>query len=109
MNYTLLVLAALGLFGILLHNLVKLNDINRKNKGEINLANYFKIERFSIAISVCVVLVALMVRAEIKELQIAGKWLGLSFFAIGYMSQSLLVKFMGKAEKIVNEKTGNNE
>lgn len=103
MNYTNLTLFGLGLLGILLHNLVELNKLNRANKGSVRLGEYFKIERFSILISVVVVGVSLIVKAEITQLEQVGKWLGLAFMAIGYMGQSLLVFFMGKATKVLGK------
>lgn len=106
MDYTLFTLAALGLFGILIHNLVKLNSINREAKGEINLFQYFKIERFSLLLSICVVAVCLIVRTEVKQLELIGNWLGLAFVAIGYMAQSIVVSFSNKAQKYLDDKTG---
>lgn len=103
MEYTTLMLAALGLFGILLHNLVKLNELNRKNEGNLNLGSYFKLEVFSILISICVVAISLIAKAEIKQLEMAGQWLGLSFVAIGYMAQSIVVAIMGKAQKFIDK------
>ena len=103
MNYTNLTLYGLGLLGILLHNLVELNKINRKNKGTVRLGEYFKIERFSILISVIVCGVCLIIKAEITQLEQVGKWLGLAFIAIGYMGQSLLVFAMGKANKVIEK------
>jgi heme/copper-type cytochrome/quinol oxidase subunit 2 len=101
MNYTLPVLLVLGIFGILIHNLIKMDEINKKENGEFKFSKYLKIERFSIAISICVVIVAVIVSQEIKQLEQVGKWLGLGFIAIGYMAQSIIVKFMGKAEKVL--------
>lgn len=101
MNYTVLTLAGLGLFGIIIHNLIKLNDINRQSEGNINILKYWRIERFSIILSICVVIVGLIVRSEVKQLESVGKWLGLAFVAIGYMAQSVVVSFMGKAQKII--------
>ena len=102
MNYTPLILGVLGLFGILIHNLVKLNSINRKAKGNLNFGEYLKIEMFSIMISVCVVIVALIAQQEIKQLQAVSQYLGLSFVAIGYMAQSLVIQFIGKAQKLID-------
>lgn len=104
MNYTLLTLSALGIFGILIHNLMKLNTLNRENKGEINIFSYWKIERFSIILSLCVVAVCLLVRTEVKQLESVGKWLGLAFVAIGYMAQSIVVSFSGKAQRFIEDK-----
>lgn len=105
MAYTVITLAALGLMGILLHNLIKLNDINRANDGNINILKYWRLERFTIMISFIAIIIALIARSEIKELEQVGKWLGLAFVAIGYMAQSIVVKFMGKAQKYVDDKT----
>lgn len=105
MNYTNLTLIILGLTGILLHNLIKLNDINRANDGNVNIVKYWKLERFSILISVIVVIGALIAKSEISQLEQVGKWLGLSFVAIGYMAQSIVVKFMGKAQKFVDNQS----
>lgn len=103
MNYTSLTLFALGLLGILLHNLVELNKLNRASNGNLNYKQYFKLEMFSIFISVVVIAVALIIKTEIKQLEQVGKWLGLAFMAIGYMGQSLLVFVMGKANKVIDK------
>lgn len=106
MNYTNILLFGLGILGVLLHNLIELNKLNRKHDGNIKLGAYFRLERFTILISIIVVIIALIVKQEIKQIEAAGKWLGVAFVAIGYMGQSLLVFVMGKAEKQIgkNEK-----
>lgn len=104
MNYTNLALLGLGLLGVLLHNLIEMNKINRAHAGNINIGQYLKIERFSIIISVIVCFVAVMVKTEIKQIEQAGKWLGLAFVAIGYTGQSLLIFAMGKATKVMDKK-----
>jgi len=101
MNYTNLVLFLLGVLGVLLHNLIEMNKINRANKGNINIWAYLKLERFTIIISFIVVFVAILVKQEIKQVEAAGKWMGLAFVAIGYMGQSLLIFVMGKASKTI--------
>lgn len=103
MNYTNITLIGLGLLGILLHNLIELNKLNRSSKGNVKIGEYLKLERFSIVISVIVICVALIVKTEIKQLEQVGKWLGLAFVAIGYMGQSLLIFFMGKAAKVIEK------
>jgi len=102
MDYTVITLLTLGLFGILIHNLVKLNELNRASDGIMNYKKYFGLEKFSIMLSICVVVIALIVRSEIVQLEKIGKWLGVSFVAIGYMAQSLIVAFMGKAQKFID-------
>ena len=101
MEYTQLILFAMGIVGILLHNLVKLDSINRANDGVINLRKYLVQERFSILISIIVVGACVIASKEIKQLAIAGKYLALGYLAIGYVAQSLLVKFIS----IVQTKT----
>jgi len=106
MSYTLLTLFGLGLLGVVLHNLVKLNDIKRANpNGDVNYGKYFKMESISIIISIIVIAALTWTSQEIKELANAGKWLGLGFVAAGYLAQSLLIKFMGKAQKVLDAKT----
>lgn len=103
MNYTNLTLFGLGLLGILLHNLVELNKLNKASKGTLNINQYLKLESYSIAISIVVIVVALVIKHEITQLEAAGKWLGLAFMTIGYMGQSLLVFVMGKANKVIDK------
>lgn len=103
MTYTALILFGLGLFGIVIHNLVKMNEINKQHDGNFNYQKYIALEKFSIALSVCVVIVAVIVRTEIRELEAVGNWLGLAFVAIGYMAQSIIVSVMGKAQKIIGD------
>lgn len=98
MEYTSIVLSALGVGGVLLHNLMKMDEINKKSNGKFSFGQYFKIERFSIILSVILVLICVTVSQEVKQLEAVGKWLGLAFVAIGYMSQSIILKFSSKAE-----------
>jgi len=100
-DYNIAILVAFGLLGVVLHNLIKLDSINREAQGSVNLSKYWALERFSIIISVLVVFGAAMASQEIKELKLAGNYLGFGFAAIGYLAQSLLIKFMGKAAKSV--------
>jgi hypothetical protein len=66
---------------------------------------YLKLERFSIAVSICFGIVCVIASQEIKQLEQVGKWLGLAFVAIGYMAQSIIIKFGGKAEKFIDNTT----
>ena len=107
MNYTNITLFGLALLGVLLHNLIELNKINRAQNGNVKLKEYLKLERFSIYISIIVAFVAVMVKTEIKQVEAAGNWLGVAFVAIGYMGQSLLIFVMGKATKTIgNDSNG---
>ena len=103
MNYTNAVLILLGLLGVLLHNLIEMNKLNRASQGNIKIGQYLKIERFTILISTIVVIIAVIVKQEIGQLEAVGKWLGVAFIAIGYMGQSLLIFTMGKASKVIDQ------
>lgn len=105
MNYTFLILFVCGFAGVLLHNLVKIDEINKDpSKGNFSFKSYLKTEWASIAISLIVVSMATLLKKEIKQLELAGNWLGLAFIFLGYTSQSILITFMGRAKKIVDEK-----
>ena len=108
MNYTNFMLFGLGLLGVLIHNFIKMDGLNREAKGSINLIKYLAIERFTILISICVLVVALIAKTEITQLENVGKWLGLSFVAIGYMAQSIVVMFMGRAQKYLDNQNKEN-
>ena len=98
MIYSNLLLIGMGFAGILIHNLIKINDIN-KSGSTFNLASYWAKEWAAILINVIVVLCALGAKHEIKELEVAGNYLAFGFLCIGYMGQSILVKFIGTASK----------
>lgn len=100
--YTNITLILLGLAGVVLHNLVKLSQLNKQYNGKYRLIEYLKLEVYSILISVIVIFVCVLIKTEITQLEQAGKWLGLAFISIGYMGQSLLITIMGKASKIAS-------
>lgn len=105
MNYTYLLVFICGLAGVLLHNLVKIDEINKDpSKGNFSFKTYLNKEWASILISIIVVGIATMLKKEIKQLELAGNWLGFAFIFLGYTSQSLLVKLIGRAKKIVDDK-----
>lgn len=102
MTYTFLILLAAGIAGVILHNLVKIDDINKDpNKGNFNLGSYWKREWASIFISIIIVVLCAYFQEEVKQLKAAGNWLGLGFVGLGYMAQSLFIKWMGKAQKMI--------
>lgn len=97
--YTNLILFALGLFGVLIHNLIKVETINRQSEGHFDFKKFISIEWPSIAISLSVVCVCLIAKHEIQQLEEVGNWLGLAFVTIGYTSQSIVYRYLGTAEK----------
>lgn len=107
MVYTNLWLMGFASIGILLHILVEVSKLNKQPNGNFSLKGYLKLEIYNILISLLVSLVCVFASQEIKQLQTIGNWLGLAYLAIGYMGQSLLIAFMGKAQKIVDSKLDN--
>ena len=100
--YNDLILFAFGLGGILIHNLTKINELLRNNK--FNPTQYFSLEWASISISIILVILAIFGKHEVSQLEQASNWLGLAFTAIGYMGQSIFVKLMGRANKVISDK-----
>jgi hypothetical protein len=103
MQYNDLILFVFGLGGVLIHNLIKINEL--KKNGQFKAVDYFSMEWASISISLIIVSLCIAGKHEVAQLEQAGKWMGFAFTAIGYMGQSLFVKFMGKAEKVIGDKT----
>jgi hypothetical protein len=104
MTYTPLILFGLGLSGVLFHNLIKLNNINRKNKGIVNYKEYFALERFSIMISILFVGFLIVVKSEIAGVETINKWIGTAFGMAGYLAQSLIVSFTSSTETFIKNK-----
>lgn len=102
MSYTPIILFLLGLLGIIAHNLVELDKLNKSSNCTFSIRQYFKLELFSICISIIVCFVTVLLSQEIRQIKEIGNWMGLAFFAFGYMGQSLLIFGMGKVNKIVN-------
>lgn len=98
MEYKDITLIALGMAGVLLHSLVKISAL-KKSGNTFSMGQYLSTEWPSMTISAIVVFVAAFCKHEVKQLEAAGQWLGLGFVALGYMGQSILISFIGKAEK----------
>lgn len=95
-NYTPFILYLLGLIGVIVHNLVQLDKQNRAQNGELKLLKYWKMERFSIMISLIWLLGLTITSQEIEKIKNVGEYIGLAFIAFGYLGQSLLVFVMEK-------------
>lgn len=102
MQYNDFILFLFGLGGILIHNLTKIAELKKSN--QFNAHKYFSMEWPSISISCILVVLAIFGKHEVAKLEEAGKWLGLAFTTIGYMGQSIFVKLMGRANKILGSK-----
>ena len=68
MNYTKIGLIGLGVLGIILHCLVELNKLNKANKGDYRMATkeYFKLEIFSLLLSLFVVIGSSFLSSEVQ-------------------------------------------
>lgn len=98
-----------GLLGVVFHTLVELNKLNKASNCTFSKKQYFKLEMFSIAISVLVSGVSALVPSYVHKFStIEVEYLILPYIAIGYMGQSILIALMGKANKIVNNENNKN-
>ena len=104
MTYTPFILFGLGLFGILVHNLKKLNEINRKNKGTVNWTEYFALERFSILMSIGFVGFLVIVKSEYTSIDYISKLIGTFFALAGYSAQSIILSATGAFEVFTKNK-----
>ena len=100
---TFLKLFGFAILGIILHILVELNKLNRQPKGSFSIEGYFKLEMFSIAISFIVSAACVFGSTQIMQIEVLNKWIYFAYIAIGYTGQSLLIAFMGKAQKIIDK------
>lgn len=88
----------LGMLGVLLHMLVSIGKLKKAGKF-ISFIQYFEAEWTSILISVIVVIVAIMCKHYVQKLEAAGDWLAPAYLFMGYAGQSILIYFIGQAEK----------
>lgn len=98
---TLSLLAISGLLGILVHNFMKIDALNRANPDKFNLLSFWKVEWASIALSVCFLIAMLIARTQIQELERVGKWLSVGFFCIGLCAQSIAYYLKNRTESEV--------
>ena len=106
MNITNLTLFGFGILGVLLHNLVEINKLNKDpNKQNFTISSYLKTEWAAISISVLLVCGMILGKTYVEKLEQLKEWLGVVVFTAGYMGQSLLIAIMGKAQKVTDNIT----
>lgn len=98
-EYSNYILFACGLLGVAIHNLVKINQVNRKENGNFKFIPFIRLEWPSITLSLCVIVVCLIAKHEVKQLEQVANWLALFFVFTGYAAQSIVYSVLGKAEK----------
>lgn len=101
MHYNDLILFAFGFGGVMIHNLTKISELQKK--GRFDFHKYYATEWAAISVSLIIVALCIAGKHEVAQLEQAGKWLGLAFTTIGYMGQSLFVKLMGKANRVLGD------
>jgi len=108
MNSTLSMsfLFLMGFAGVVLHLLMKMDDVNKQSPGKINFKSFLVMEWIPTLISIIVVSVLIPFSQKIATIQQIGDWAGLAYIAIGYMGQSILYKFMKKADKLTDTLSG---
>lgn len=98
-----------GLLGVVFHTLVELNKLNKASNCTFSIKQYFRLEMFSIAISILVSVVSAFVPSYVQQLSnVKMEYLIVPYVAIGYMGQSILIALIGKANKIVNNENSKN-
>lgn len=98
-----------GLLGVVFHTLVELNKLNKASNCTFSVKQYFKLEKYSIAISILVSVVSSVVPSYVQQLSnVKMEFLIVPYVAIGYMGQSVLIALIGKANKIVNNENSKN-
>lgn len=112
MNYNDFTLLGLGILGILLHGLFNINKLKKTKLPDgkmydFKIGEYFSMEWASIGTSLVMVIIVIMIKSEVKQLQDAGKWLGLGVASIGFMSQSILASVMTKVQNKLGIKDEN--
>lgn len=109
MTYTPFLLCLCALVGILLHHLVKLDSLNRLNNGKINFIEYLKIERFTLMISLIIAFVSSFLLYQDLHFYLDRlgfiKYFSVGYIVLGYFAQSILVKLMGRAQKVIDKKS----
>lgn len=108
MTYTNAILFLLGVFGILTHCLVDINKINHQPTSNTTVGKYFKVEWAAILLSFIVVIVGVIVKQEIVELENAGKWIGIGVFGLGFAANSIITGFSNKAERFIDKNISND-
>lgn len=92
------ILALAMILGILTHNFMKIDKLNRANPGQFNLKTYMQLEWASMCISACVMCAALIGQALDKDLNLAGWKLALGSYCIGLASQSVAYFLKNRTE-----------
>lgn len=105
-GYSMWVLFLLGIAGILLHNILKLDTLNRQGAGKINFGKYIALERFTILASLIVVFLgAFFLKKELgQNFELFTNWVGIGFITLGYFATSILTRWMGAAQKYLDHK-----
>ena len=101
--YSDITLSLLGVLGIAIHCLVKIQQLKKDGKP-ISLSAYIDAEWATMALSICAITIVLICKREIPELEAAGNYLGLGFVSVGYFGQSILVFLLGRVGKVIGAK-----
>lgn len=112
-------LIAMGMIGVLVHNLTEL-DKRKKSGKRFNIIAYYQLQWASVVLSIILVIGAVIAKDEIKSLKAGSLVMG-DYFAIfmavwGYSGQSIFLKFVRFVKKLYtgdmtheNKEPKNNE
>lgn len=97
-----------GISGILCHLLFDLDHLNTKARGKLNIAGYFRLERFSLLLTFTMLITAayfheLFFKAVNHYYDFDGYALG-AYWLLGLFGQTIMVKIIGKGKQYLKEK-----
>ena len=100
-----MIVGLLGMIGIMCHNLMKMDSLNRKDGAEFTVWKYLLKERFSILLSIFAVTGYVLAHKELVQIeQINSKQL-ISAFVFGLGAQSIIVWVNDKRKQFFDDKT----
>jgi len=103
--YTEGFLLLMSFIGVLLHILVKLDEENKASNYKINMGMFIKTNWIPTLISMIVSCTLVPFSQEIHQIHDMGKLGALLYVPIAYMGQSILMKYLKKAAKVVDDDT----
>jgi hypothetical protein len=106
MNYSILILFAAGLFGQLAHAFKKTDEKNKSQEAPYTLKNYWDKNKYGMLMVTICLFVCAFYHDEVKRLKEVEDFLGLAFFAFGYMGDSVFPSLLELVNKITDKIKG---
>lgn len=104
---TSLILFIAGLLGVAAHAFKKTDERNKAQEPKYSIIDYWNDNKNGIITIIICLIVCAYYQNEIKQLEQLGTWLGLFFFALGYMGDSAFPSILEAFPKVIEKvKTG---